>query len=409
MKKGKITRIRADGASDRLLDNDAQDDTVTITKGRTGQGAGTNASANFDTPDTASAKDTILGYKNRNAPLPHRVQTPIDQRKADIQYGGKGTIMSSIFTLASSAIGAGILSFPYAFKEAGLVTAVLVCLGLTLVMSFSVHAIVHSTAEAQKTDPRIRSYEDLVLVATGKKTATFLEVVIVFYQYSVCVGFLIVIGDMLQPLAENYLPHGSFLANRDAIIAIVGLCVCMPLCMLKELFMLRYASVLSVFSVLYMVLMIMGEELDHQHNAPQKVELFKGGTGVFITIPLMCFALQCQIPSPLIYTELHHSIKSVAKMDVVLVGAYAVCCAFYIPAGIFGYYTFGEGTISDLLSTSSDPVKAAHSYAVSDKFAFIARICIASVATCGVPLNHFPARTAVYSLYGKVFSPVRPQ
>ena len=90
-----------------------------------------------------------------------------------------------------------------------------------------------------------------------------------------------------------------------------------------------------------------------------------------------------------------------------IVGAYALCCAFYIPAGIFGYYTFGSGTISDLLSTSDDPSKVSHSYSVSAKRGLVARICLAAVATCGVPLNHFPARIAVYSLYNKIFQPVR--
>ena len=341
--------------------------------------------------------ESLKGEDNK-ASLPHRLQTPLQDRERS-NYKGKGTTMSSIFTLASSAIGAGILSFPYAFREAGLVTGLLACFGLVLIMGFSLHAVVYATAEAQKIDPRVRSYEDLVLAATGPKTATFMEVIIVFYQYGVCVGFLIIIGDMLTPIMEEAVGAGHVLSNRQVLIAFMGICLCMPLCMLKQLFMLRHASVLSVCSVLYMVLMIIGEELGHTQGPTKKVELFESNFGVFVSIPLMCFALQCQIPSPLIYTELNPKIKSVKRMDMVLIGAYSICCLFYIPAGIFGYYTFGSATISDVLTTSGDSGSA---YSISDKYAMIARCCIAAVATCGVPLNHFPARTATISLFNKI-------
>jgi sodium-coupled neutral amino acid transporter 11 len=298
------------------------------------------------------------------------------------------------------------LSFPFAFKEAGLITAILIYLGLTGIMGFSLHAIVYATVEAQKKDRGIHSYQDLVLAVMGKKTATFLEAVIVIHMYLCCIGFFIIIGDTLTPIAIQYLPSGSLFASRMVIISIAGLLVCMPLCMVRELFMLRHASFLVVASVFYMVLMIMGEELDHQNDAPKQVEFFVEGSGVFISIPLMCFALSCHIPTPLIYTEMHHSIKSIRCWDTVLIGAYTICCACYIPAGIFGYYTFGSGTISDLLSTSDGPTKIPNSYPVSDKFVLVARICLAAVATCAVPLKHFPARTAVQSLCNKIVQAV---
>jgi hypothetical protein len=117
--KGSIRRIDAQGndAHESLLDPH-------------GSGSG-DGQDYYNTPSgDMKAKHSVMGYPSRKAPLPHRVSTPIDKRKQE-EYGGKGTALSSIFTLASSAIGAGILSFPYAFKEAGLITAILVCLGLT--------------------------------------------------------------------------------------------------------------------------------------------------------------------------------------------------------------------------------------------------------------------------------------
>ena len=115
-------------------------------------------------------------------------------------------------------MGAGILAFPYAFKEAGLVVAVLTCIALVSIMGFCLHAIVYSTSEAQKADPCVRSYEDLVLAATGPKSATAMEVIIVFYQYGAVLGFLIIIGDMLTPVLEELTGANHFLSNRQVII-----------------------------------------------------------------------------------------------------------------------------------------------------------------------------------------------
>ena len=95
-------------------------------------------------------------------------------------------------------------------------------------------------------------------------------------------------------------------------------------------------------------------------------------------------------------------IRSVRRMDVVIVTTYAICVAFYISAGVFGYYTFGSDTITDVLTTTSPGNTGVSAYAISDKYAMVARCCIATVAIIAVPLNHFPARTAIVSLVNKI-------
>ena len=115
-------------------------------------------------------------------------------------------------------MGGAILAFPYAFKEAGLVMAVLACIALASIMGFCLHVIVYSTSEAQKADPGVRSYEDLVLAAAGPKSAIAMEVIIVFYQYGAVLGFLIIIGDMLTPVFEELMWANHFLSNRQVII-----------------------------------------------------------------------------------------------------------------------------------------------------------------------------------------------
>ena len=102
---------------------------------------------------------------------------------------------------------------------------------------------------------------------------------------------------------------------------------------------------------------------------------FKGGSGFAIAVPLMCLALQCHIPCALIYTELQPRLRTIRTMDRVIGAAYLICLALYVPAGVFGYLSFGGRTTSDVLLVKRGPDGHDVGYSVSDHFAAVARVC----------------------------------
>eukprot|EP00937_MAST-01D_sp_MAST-1D-sp2_P003544 g3544.t1 len=345
-------------------------------------------------------KDFNLPHAPSKTPLLVKVHTPLEGRHKAVAYQGKGTFFASVITLANSAIGAGVLTFPYAFSQAGLGLAIILCVCLALLMGFSLHVIALSTEEAQKKDSRVRSYQDIVKLAMGERVSTAVEVALVLYLFGGCIAFLIIIGDMLEPM----LPSTGLASHRWFAITALAVFVVAPLCQLKRISALRFSSSLAVLAVTYMVCMIIGEEPARHGDSSggggggSDVKYFRGGSGFFISVPLMCLALQCHIPCALIYTELKPELRSIRTMDRVIGAAYAICLLLYVPAGVFGYLTFGGATTSDVLLVKhgAGPSGEDIGYAVSDKFAAVARVCITLTASFGFPIVHFPAKSALY-------------
>ena len=203
------------------------------------------------------ARRTLHSWQSRDT---------IRWRHRQVQYQGKGTLFASIITLANSAIGAGVLTFPYAFESAGLVLAIILCLCLALLMGFTLHVIAQSTEAAQKKDSRVRSYQDVVKLAMGERVSTAVEVALVLYLFGGCIAFLIIIGDMCQPL----MPGEGIASHRSFIITLITLSIITPLCRSVDLGTTLFKA-LAVLAVTYMVCMIVGEEPQAQRRSGRRV------------------------------------------------------------------------------------------------------------------------------------------
>merc|ERR1711871_1809577 len=167
---------------------------------------------------------------------------------------------------------------------------------------------------------------------------------------------------MLQ--ANNVTSLGS--DPRTVIIVVVGCCFCLPLCLLRRISALRFSSVFAVCAVTYMVLTVIveyckvkGDSTDAAQSKvpgaePGQVEQVEANADMLAALPLIAFAFQCHIQAPLIYTELKSSVRTVSNMGRVCVGAYGLCLVLYLPAGIFGYLTFGDNTLTDVVTYSKD-------------------------------------------------------
>jgi sodium-coupled neutral amino acid transporter 7/8 len=348
---------------------------------------------------------TMTNSQPLQTPLLNKLlMTPYPSRPTDQTYNrGSGTLTTSIFTLANSAIGSGILAFPFAFMKAGLGGGLIITLIFAMVMGASLHFITACVAATQLVDPRIRSYEELAAFVGGTKLRTLLEITLLVYLVGCCIGFLIIVGDMATPILSPLLLHAFQFdtdQSRQCIIVGVSLIIILPLCLLKKISALSFSSAFAVCAVTYMVGTIGYEYVSRSdsisnttHATPHQHDVsfvwFQTNVDVLAALPLLAFALQCHIQVPLIYTELRAEERTVARMDLVCAGAYALCLVLYLPAGALGYLTFGNNTPTDILK----------GYPLDDTVADTARGCIAIVACCGFPLNHFPARSALWGIW----------
>ena len=92
-----------------------------------------------------------------------------------------------------------------------------------------------------------------------------------------------------------------------------------------------------------------------------------------------------------IHEDVIHQKKS--NFRFVIVMAYAIVTSLYIPTGLFGLTYF--------LETSPDnfPRDLLTGFKTNEILANVARVCMAGAAVCCYPLNHFPARCAIFNVY----------
>lgn len=199
---------------------------------------------------------------------------------------------------------------------------------------------------------------------------------------------------------------GSAANLRRCVIISVGVCIDLPLSLLRRLDMLKYTSVISLCGVLYLVFIL---ALD-AGRGDEAVSQFKPvWPGVAISVPLMTFALNCHIQAPIVYAELKPKLRNAPKMGIACGIAMVICLLIYLPAGIFGYLRFGESVLGDVLTVGQEENNhcsassvGSGGFLVSDYWADGARVCLAVTAMSGYALNHFPARPALFSIYKRV-------
>eukprot|EP00438_Fugacium_kawagutii_P034382 Skav204887 [mRNA] locus=scaffold2602:277357:279827:+ [translate_table: standard] len=123
------------------------------------------------------------------------------------QVTGRGSMLSSIFTLVASAMGAGCLSLPHMFSKVGL------ALGLTLLTSGAILAhislvILMSCARYTQS----RSFAELVSQLAAENDANDLEgsirdltvdVVITLYGMAAVLIYMMLIGDFMSDIASG--------------------------------------------------------------------------------------------------------------------------------------------------------------------------------------------------------------
>src|SRR5688572_11126539 len=101
-------------------------------------------------------------------------------------YHGDTNIFLSIFNLSNAAIGMGMFSFSFAYHQTGLLSGILVTLGLVAIAGITLLILV-SYGEG------CSSYQQMIEKNLGKNFGFLCECILVFYLTGDCVGFLNVI------------------------------------------------------------------------------------------------------------------------------------------------------------------------------------------------------------------------
>lgn len=152
----------------------------------------------------------------------------------------KSGLRSAFMNMANSIIGAGIIGQPYAFKQAGLVTGILLLLLLTVTVDWTIQLIVKNSKLSGT-----NSFQATMEHCFGKSGLVAISVAQWAFAFGGMVAFCIIIGDTIPRVMEalfptlHTIPVVGLLTDRRAIIVLFVLGLSYPLSLYRDIAMVR--------------------------------------------------------------------------------------------------------------------------------------------------------------------------
>jgi amino acid permease len=114
-------------------------------------------------------------------------------------------------------------------------------------------------------------------------------------------------------------------------------------------------------------------------------------SSLLLALPSCCLAYQNQMQVPNVYQELRPQLKTVRMMSLILATSiFGLILPMYLATSFAGYYMFRGQTPADVLVGP---------YASSETQIYVARLVLCANAVFRIPVNHFTARSALYTLW----------
>ncbi|XP_061200072.1 solute carrier family 38 member 8 isoform X2 [Neopsephotus bourkii] len=207
----------------------------------------------------------------------------------------------AVCILLKSALGAGLLSFPWAFGRAGgAVPALLVELGSLIFLVSGLAVLGYAAAlSAQPT------YQGVVRAVCGAAVGKLCEVCFLLNLFMISVALLRVVGDQLEKLCDSLYPNGTlsgaplsppWYADQRFTLSALCVFVIFPLSVPKEIGFQKYSSILGTLAACYLTLVIILKyHLQAESLAspePSQPSRASSWASIFSVIPTICFGFQ---------------------------------------------------------------------------------------------------------------------
>lgn len=148
----------------------------------------------------------------------------------------KSGMRSAFMNMANSIIGAGIIGQPYAFKQAGLLTGIILLIGLTITVDWTIRLIVINSKLSGRD-----SFQGTVEHCFGRSGLIAISVAQWAFAFGGMVAFGIIVGDSIPHVLAAVFPglHDvpvlGLLTNRRAVIVIFILGISYPLSLYRDI------------------------------------------------------------------------------------------------------------------------------------------------------------------------------
>lgn len=300
---------------------------------------------------------------------------------------GTATIRSGSINLLNTIIGAGILAMPFGLKSNGLAFGVCLIVWSSLTSAFGLY-LQNKVSKYTRQQGAV-SYFSLCQLTYPQLSVIF-DGAIAIKCFGVGVSYLVVIGDLMPKIMESLNVHDdSLYMERNFWITLFMVCMVVPLSLLKKLDSLKYTSVVALFSVVYLICLVVEHYV--ADTLPERVVDLVGPVSwkqTLSSFPIFVFAYTCHQNMFAIINELKASEEAGSRTrqaNIIIRNAILVACASYLVVGVIGYLTFGNAVNANIITM----------YPRDSVLSLIGRLCIVIMVSLLYPLQCHPCRGSV--------------
>jgi solute carrier family 38 (sodium-coupled neutral amino acid transporter), member 11 len=158
---------------------------------------------------------------------------------------------SAFMNMANSIIGAGIIGQPYAFKQAGMTMGIILLVGLTITVDWTIRLIIINS-KLSGSD----SFQATMQHCFGRSGLVAISVAQWAFAFGGMVAFCVIIGDTIPHVLEAVMPGLRempflwLLTDRRAVIVLFVLGISWPLSLYRDIAKVRARPILLCFQIL---------------------------------------------------------------------------------------------------------------------------------------------------------------
>ena len=305
----------------------------------------------------------------------------------------RSTLSSSIFSLVSTIIGGGVLSLPFAFAQCGLIAGLLF-LALTAAASdFSIYVLISSSRRHRCA----LTYAEVMVAAFGPRMRAVTLALLSLLVFVAVIAYLMLIRDLTPQVV--LVVTGVRLTERQGRAAYLLLLLLLtPLCCQRSLYALRYASVLSVLSVLVLAAAIVHLCISLPAaaiaSAPLSSFLLPPSlSSLLSSSPIMINTFLCHFNVLPVHSSLSNPTRR--RIHRLVHAVILLSLAVYAVVGIGGVLLVGQDVDGNVLNSIGKGGEGRESLGV-----VLGRVGLLCSLCCNFPLLVLPCRAACMGLLG---------
>ncbi|TDL23915.1 hypothetical protein BD410DRAFT_786588 [Rickenella mellea] len=327
----------------------------------------------------------------------HRIETRSGESSAllgedatpkKVLRDGHANIVSSVSNLANTIIGSGMLTFPLALASAGILPGMLTCVFSGSVAAFGLYLLSLCATHT----PHRRSSFFAVSKLTFPNAAIFFDTAIAIKCFGVSISYLIIIKSLMPNVVASLYhdltgpdinPPDWTMSGRVWISLFMVFLI--PLCFLRHLDSLRHTSYVALFSVGYLVLIVI---VCYFHppkgsTSPGEIHWIHFTPNFVSTFPVQVFAFTCAQNLFPIFNELYSNNQE--RMNIVIGSAIGSATVTYEIIAVFGYLTFGTKVGANIIAM----------YPSTSLFIAVGQLAIVILVLFSYPLQVHPCRNCL--------------